>query len=120
MDTASCLKVWEKCIFKTIDSQKECSDWFFLSGQIHKTCKDDFIQDEKSLMWMSAVQDYVTGEPSVTYLQVNERFVENFIGSKYLQMNNSDLLASKVNSRFVESRKSDACVEFFSFEGFKF
>jgi len=27
------------------------------------------LKDEKSLMWMSAVQDYVTGEPSVTYLQ---------------------------------------------------
>ena len=27
-------------------------------------------QDERSLMWMSAVQDYVKSEPSVTYLQV--------------------------------------------------
>ena len=57
--------------------QEKTAQIVFFLVKIHKTWKDDFIQDEKSLMWMSAVQDYVKGEPSVTYLQVSRRFVKS-------------------------------------------
>ena len=83
MDTASCLKVEPTML----DSGKKRPSECFFSGQIciHKLIfsfvelksqEHLFFQDEKSLMWMSAVQDYVMEEPSVTYLQVSNWFSE--------------------------------------------
>ena len=98
MDTPSCLKV--EPLQASIES--------FLCGgnvghsQNYKQYRPIF-QDEKSLMWMSAVQDYVKGEPSITYLQVKSVFFIQYVLYIYVGLNycERDLSAQFVKQLFV-------------------